>query len=186
MSVSPSARNWSYKARWSQEGEEEEIADNWEKMASSSEENLKQQLQELQKQLGKKQMFEEAVLLIKSLLVDHYPSSSPSLRKLVSNFSFPFLFFNSRFMYNCLISKFSNVLEDFEWIGCCNLYSLRRSLSFVFFFCSIKSHKSWVNFEVSKLDIYFFRLKNEETLIEEIKNKNFKPPALTLKNFSLN
>ncbi|RVX17500.1 E3 ubiquitin-protein ligase AIP2 [Vitis vinifera] len=53
-------------------------------MASSSEENLKQQLQELQKQLGKKQMFEEAVLLIKSLLVDHYPSSSPSLRKLVN------------------------------------------------------------------------------------------------------
>ncbi|RVX17427.1 E3 ubiquitin-protein ligase AIP2 [Vitis vinifera] len=51
-------------------------------MASSSEENLKQQLQELQKQLGKKQMFEEAVLSIKSLLVDHYSSSSPSLRKL--------------------------------------------------------------------------------------------------------
>ncbi|KAL6344623.1 hypothetical protein AAG906_002529 [Vitis piasezkii] len=51
-------------------------------MASSSEENLKQQLQELQKQLGKKQMFEESVFSIKSLLVDHYPSSSPSLRKL--------------------------------------------------------------------------------------------------------
>lgn len=106
--------------------------------------------------------------------------------KIGIQFLVPFSFFNSRFMYNCLISKFSDVLEDFEWIGCCNLYSLRRSLSFVFFFCSIKSHKSWVNFEVSKLDIYFFRLKNEETLIEEIKNKNYKPPASTLKNFSLN
>ncbi|KAJ9702157.1 hypothetical protein PVL29_004073 [Vitis rotundifolia] len=51
-------------------------------MASSSEENLKLQLQELQKQLGKKQMFEEAVFSIKSLLLDHYSSSSPSLRKL--------------------------------------------------------------------------------------------------------
>ena len=107
LSVSPSARNWSYKARWSQEGEEEEIADNWEKMASSSEENLKQQLQELQKQLGKKQMFEEAVLSIKSLLVDHYSSSSPSLRKLVSNFSFPFLF---SILALCIIVWFLNFL----------------------------------------------------------------------------
>lgn len=44
------------------------------------EEELKQKIQELQKQLGKKQMFEEAVSSIKSLLLQHYPSASPSLR----------------------------------------------------------------------------------------------------------
>ncbi|XP_062158878.1 E3 ubiquitin-protein ligase AIP2 [Alnus glutinosa] len=46
------------------------------------EESLKQELEELQKQLGKKQKFEEAVFNLKSLLRDLYPSSSPSLRKL--------------------------------------------------------------------------------------------------------
>ncbi|KAM3378846.1 E3 ubiquitin-protein ligase AIP2 [Capsicum galapagoense] len=44
------------------------------------EEELKQKLQELQKQLGKKQMFEEAVSSIRSLLLQYYPSASPSLR----------------------------------------------------------------------------------------------------------
>ncbi|KAK9266068.1 hypothetical protein L1049_021473 [Liquidambar formosana] len=47
----------------------------------ASEEHLKQQLQDLQKQLGKKQLFEEAVSSINSLLRDNYPSASPSLRK---------------------------------------------------------------------------------------------------------
>ncbi|OIT25431.1 PREDICTED: E3 ubiquitin-protein ligase AIP2 [Nicotiana attenuata] len=45
-----------------------------------SEEELKQKLQELQKQLGKKQIFEEAVSSIRSLLLHYYPSASPSLR----------------------------------------------------------------------------------------------------------
>lgn len=45
-----------------------------------SEEELKHKLQELQKQLGKKQMFEEAVSSIRSLLLQYYPSASPSLR----------------------------------------------------------------------------------------------------------
>ena len=73
-------------------------------MASSSSENLKQRLQDLQKQLGKKLIFEEAVSSIESLFRDHYSSSSPSLRKLVSNFSssfFPII----RSLYECLISK---------------------------------------------------------------------------------
>ncbi|KAM7507393.1 hypothetical protein LguiA_017846 [Lonicera macranthoides] len=45
------------------------------------EEDLKQKLQDLQKQLGKKQLFEEAVSSIGSLLMQSYPSASPSLRK---------------------------------------------------------------------------------------------------------
>ncbi|KAE8689066.1 E3 ubiquitin-protein ligase AIP2 [Hibiscus syriacus] len=48
---------------------------------SSSDESLKQQLEELQKQLGKKQRFEEAVASINSLMKLHYPSAAPSLRK---------------------------------------------------------------------------------------------------------
>ncbi|XP_042500298.1 E3 ubiquitin-protein ligase AIP2 [Macadamia integrifolia] len=49
-------------------------------MTSISEDSLKERLQELQKQLGKKQMFEAAVSSIKSLLIETYPSASPSLR----------------------------------------------------------------------------------------------------------
>ncbi|KAJ8555438.1 hypothetical protein K7X08_012934 [Anisodus acutangulus] len=44
------------------------------------EEALKQKLEELQKKLGKKQLFEEAVSSIKSLLLQYYPCASPSLR----------------------------------------------------------------------------------------------------------
>lgn len=47
------------------------------------EDSLKQELEELQKQLGKKQKFEDAVFSLKSLHRDLYPSASPSLRKLV-------------------------------------------------------------------------------------------------------
>ncbi|KAK4422335.1 E3 ubiquitin-protein ligase AIP2 [Sesamum alatum] len=47
----------------------------------ASEEGLQQRLQELQKQLGKKQMFEESVSTIRSLLQQHYSSASPSLRQ---------------------------------------------------------------------------------------------------------
>ncbi|KAG2664216.1 hypothetical protein I3843_16G068200 [Carya illinoinensis] len=43
---------------------------------------LKQELEELQRQLGKKLKFEEAVFALKSLLRHHYPSASPSLRQL--------------------------------------------------------------------------------------------------------
>ncbi|KAM0011304.1 putative transcription factor C2H2 family [Helianthus debilis subsp. tardiflorus] len=46
------------------------------------ENELMQKLQDLQKQLGKKQMFEEAVSSIRSLLHQFYLSASPSLRKL--------------------------------------------------------------------------------------------------------
>lgn len=49
---------------------------------ASEEEILKQKLEDLQKKLGKKQMFEEAVASLKSLLRETYPSASPSLRKL--------------------------------------------------------------------------------------------------------
>lgn len=44
------------------------------------ENELKLKLQDLQKQLGKKQLFEEAVASIRSLLKEFYPSASPSLR----------------------------------------------------------------------------------------------------------
>ncbi|XP_030470457.1 E3 ubiquitin-protein ligase AIP2 isoform X1 [Syzygium oleosum] len=46
-----------------------------------SEEGMELQLRELQKQLGKKQRFEEAVSSIKSILQRCYPSASPSLRR---------------------------------------------------------------------------------------------------------
>ena len=58
------------------------------------EEDLKQKLQDLQKQLGKKQLFEEAVSSIGSLLTQSYPSASPSLRKSVSLcFNFGYVLF---------------------------------------------------------------------------------------------
>ncbi|KAG8375449.1 hypothetical protein BUALT_Bualt10G0101100 [Buddleja alternifolia] len=47
----------------------------------ANEEEIKQRLQELQKQLGKKQMFEEAVSTIRSLLLQNYSSASPSLQQ---------------------------------------------------------------------------------------------------------
>ncbi|XP_028777379.1 E3 ubiquitin-protein ligase AIP2-like [Neltuma alba] len=46
-----------------------------------SEDSVKLQLEELQKHLGKKQKFEDAVFSLKSLLQQKYPSASPSLRK---------------------------------------------------------------------------------------------------------
>ncbi|XP_059642456.1 E3 ubiquitin-protein ligase AIP2 [Cornus florida] len=48
----------------------------------ASEDELRQKLEGLQKQLGKKQIFEQAVFSIKSLLLQSYPSASPSLQKL--------------------------------------------------------------------------------------------------------
>lgn len=45
------------------------------------EDEIKQKLQELQRQLGKKQSFEEAVSSIRSLLLQYYSSASPSLQK---------------------------------------------------------------------------------------------------------
>ncbi|XP_057467911.1 E3 ubiquitin-protein ligase AIP2 [Actinidia eriantha] len=48
----------------------------------ASEADLMQKLRDLQKQLGKRQMFEEAVSSIKSLLRQTYSSASPSLRNL--------------------------------------------------------------------------------------------------------
>jgi E3 ubiquitin-protein ligase AIP2 len=47
------------------------------------ENELKQRLEELQKQLAKKQMFEGSVSTIRSLLQQHYSSASPSLQQLV-------------------------------------------------------------------------------------------------------
>lgn len=48
--------------------------------------DLEKKLQELQKQLSKKNLFEEAVTSIRSLLQKHYPSASLSLRKSVRFF----------------------------------------------------------------------------------------------------
>ncbi|XP_058757618.1 E3 ubiquitin-protein ligase AIP2-like [Vicia villosa] len=47
----------------------------------ASEDSVKHELEELQKQLGKKQKFEDAVSSLKSLLQSTYPSASTSLRK---------------------------------------------------------------------------------------------------------
>lgn len=58
-----------------------------------SEEGLRQQLEELQKQLGKKQKFEDSVSKINSLLHDQFPSASPPLRNLVRFASFSFFSF---------------------------------------------------------------------------------------------
>ncbi|KAK4600497.1 hypothetical protein RGQ29_010227 [Quercus rubra] len=52
------------------------------KRMEREEECLKQELEELQKQLGKKLKFEEAVSSLSSLLQDRYPSASPSLHRL--------------------------------------------------------------------------------------------------------
>lgn len=52
---------------------------------ASDETVLAQKLQDLQKQLGKKQLFEEAVSSIKSLVRQFYPTASTTLRKLVRN-----------------------------------------------------------------------------------------------------
>ncbi|XP_068660677.1 E3 ubiquitin-protein ligase AIP2-like [Aristolochia californica] len=49
----------------------------------ASEDSVKQKLQELQKRLGKKQTFEEAVSSIRSILLETYSSASPSLRKCI-------------------------------------------------------------------------------------------------------
>lgn len=53
--------------------------------ASLSEESLKLELDDLQKQLNKKLRFEASVRSIHSLLRDRYASSSPSLRKQVGS-----------------------------------------------------------------------------------------------------
>lgn len=47
----------------------------------ASDDSLMEELQSLQKKLGKKNSFEEAVFSIQSLVRDRYSSSSPSLRK---------------------------------------------------------------------------------------------------------
>lgn len=51
-----------------------------------SEEGLRQQLEELQKQLGKKLRFEDSVANINSLLKDRFPAASPTLRNQVPLF----------------------------------------------------------------------------------------------------
>lgn len=57
-----------------------------------SEDLVKQELEELLKQLGKKQRFESSVLALKSLLQSSYPSASPSLRQSVCSSLFMFQF----------------------------------------------------------------------------------------------
>lgn len=57
-----------------------------------SEKFLMEELQALQKKLGKKQSFEEAVSSIQSLVRDYYASSSPSLRQSASFPLFPVYF----------------------------------------------------------------------------------------------
>uniref|UniRef100_A0A0D6QYW3 RING-type E3 ubiquitin transferase n=1 Tax=Araucaria cunninghamii TaxID=56994 RepID=A0A0D6QYW3_ARACU len=47
------------------------------------EDTLKQNLQDLQKQLGKKQTFESAAACLASMLRDHYASASPSLQHMM-------------------------------------------------------------------------------------------------------
>ncbi|VVA11681.1 PREDICTED: E3 ubiquitin-ligase [Prunus dulcis] len=49
---------------------------------SKDEKRLEQRLEELHKDVSKKQKFEDAVVSLNSLLRDHYASASPSLRKL--------------------------------------------------------------------------------------------------------
>lgn len=58
---------------------------------AANEGEIQLRLQELQKQLAKKQMFEGSVSEIRSLLQHHYSSASPNLRKTVrpSDFFFP-------------------------------------------------------------------------------------------------
>jgi hypothetical protein len=50
---------------------------------ASDEAQLRRELDELQKKLGKKQQFEEAVASISSIVTERYSSASPSLRSSV-------------------------------------------------------------------------------------------------------
>lgn len=76
--------------------------------SSSSEDCLTQRVDELQKQLGKKQKFEEAVSSIRTLLQQSYPSASPSLRQKV--LVFPPFFTLSRWIL--FMAGFAWVLRD--------------------------------------------------------------------------
>lgn len=69
-----------------------------------SEDLVKQELEELQKQLGKKQKFEASVSSLKTLLQRTYPSASPALRKSVRSFFVSFSLFMFQFShYNLLL-----------------------------------------------------------------------------------
>lgn len=75
----------------------------WGRGMERKEDEIKQKLQELQRQLGKKQSFEEAVSSIRSLLLPYYPSASPSLQKSVyipsfSRFNCIYWFFSKEFL----------------------------------------------------------------------------------------
>lgn len=75
-----------------------------------SEDSVRLRLEELHKDLGKKQKFEESVSTIVSLLRDRYPTASPSLRKSVRPFS-PLLFN----LFSILVH--SNFLDPFVGSG---------------------------------------------------------------------
>ncbi|GAV74004.1 zf-RING_2 domain-containing protein [Cephalotus follicularis] len=89
-----------------------------------SEEALKQELEELQKQLGKKQSLEEALSSIKSLLQTHYHSASPSLQ-------------NSFYSVVCRVATVLRTRHTAPgfWLGGLQLFQLAASL------VSIPSHK---------------------------------------------
>lgn len=68
---------------------------------AANEGEIQGRLQELQKQLAKKQMFEGSVSEIRSLLQHHYSSASPNLRKTVCVSDFTLFFFFSLF-WDCM------------------------------------------------------------------------------------
>lgn len=76
-------------------------------MESDSEESLKRELEELQKLLGKKLRFEEAVRSLHSLLRELCPSASHSLRKLVLSFILSSLF------HHFLLFEFETQIDHF-------------------------------------------------------------------------
>lgn len=79
-----------------------------------SEDYLKEKLQSLQKQLAKKQTFEEAVASIRSILTQHAPSASPSLCKSVMHvFDHVFCWYMEKDLVFMLSSW---IFTDWDWV----------------------------------------------------------------------
>lgn len=82
---------------------------------------LRLQLEDLKKQLGKKQKFEEAVFSLKSLLRDRYPSAAPSLRILVRLSLSAFPLFVLQFVMYLFFKFFSLRMSSFKFKAFCSI-----------------------------------------------------------------
>ncbi|KAK3003958.1 hypothetical protein RJ639_020229 [Escallonia herrerae] len=98
---------------------------------------VKEKLQEMQKQLGKKQMFEEAVSSIAALLRQFYPSASPSLRKSVCNSNFLLKFCKKICMFLDLEFTIDNIAAAAAVVVSATFthFSISRSCNYILTLC---------------------------------------------------